>query len=248
MLRNAIAVDPGSIDARLALMNVYWASGDVAKAEAMVKEGLALQPGNELANRALAALYVATGRPKEAEAPLRALADSSTTAAPRLTLAEYYLRSGRSGEAIPLLNELVKDKEAHVPASILLARWEFANGRKTEAQKRIDEVLAKEPANAGVLLLKAQFLGADGKFDDALVRAQAAAAAAPRLPAPQYAIGMLYLQKRDSEQALKAFNEVLRLDPASADALLQVAKIQLELRFVGSCAESGGGRRAPAAG
>ena len=227
VLRKAIAADPGSIKARLALMNIHWASGDLAKTESVVKEALALEPRNELANRALAAFYVGTGRPKEAEAPLRTLADSATTAAPKLTLAEYYLRSGRSGEAIPLLNELVSDKDVHVPASILLARWEYTNGRKDEAQKRIDEVLTKDPANASLLLLKSQFLGADGKIDEALVRAQAAAAAAPRLPDPQYAIGMLYLQKKDTEQALKAFNEVLRLDPASADALLQVAKIQL---------------------
>ena len=227
VLRNAIAMEPGSVDARLALMSLFWASGDLVKAEALVKEALALQPKHDMANRTLAAFYMRSGRIKEAEAPLRILADAAKTVAPKLGLARYYLGTNRSAEAIPILNALAKQPEGLVPASMLLARVDYVDGRRAEAQKRLDQLLDQQPNNARVLLLKSQFLGADGRLDEALVRAQAAATADPRLSAAQYAMGLIYLQKNDRAQALKAFNEVLKLDPASMDTSLQVAKIHL---------------------
>ena len=227
VLRDAIKMEPGSVEARLGLANLYWASGNLAKTEALLQEALALQPTNLVGRRALATFYIRSGRPREAEALIKAIAESSRTIADRLGLAQYYLSTKRSAEAIPILEALAKEPKGLVPASLILARLDYAEGRREQAQKRLDELLAKEPQNARVLMLKAQFLGADGRFDEALGRAQAAAAADPRLPAAQYVIGLIYLQKRDSAQALKAFNETLKLDPASTDASFQVATIHL---------------------
>jgi len=227
VLRQAIKTEPGSVEARLGLANLYWASGDLAKAEALLKEALALQPAHVVARRALATFYLRSGRAEEAEAPIKAIAESSRTVADRLGLAQYYLSTKRSAEAIPILDVLAKEPKGQVPASLVLASWDYANGRREEAHKRLDELSTKEPQNARVLMLKAQFLGADGRFDEALGRGQAAAAADPRLPAAQYVIGLIYLQKKDPAQAMKAFNEALKLDPAFTGASFQVAKIQL---------------------
>ncbi len=227
VLRNAIAMDPGSVDARLGLANLFWATGDFAKAEASLNEILALKPAHEMANQALANIYLRTGRVKEAEAPIRTVAESTKTVAARLGLAQYYLGTNRRAEALPILDALAKEPEGLVPASMLLARVEYSDGKRTEAHRRLDQVLAQQPTNARVLALKAQLLAADGRLDEALVRAQAAATADPRLPTAQYVMGLIYLEKKDSAQALKAFNEVLKLNPTSMETSLQVAKIQL---------------------
>jgi len=229
VLRNAIAMEPGSADARMGLANLYAATGDFAKAEATLKEVLALKPGHEMAGRALANIYIRTGRIKEAEAPIRAVAESSKTVSARLALAQYYLGFNRSPEALPILNALVKEPDGLVPASMLLARVDYADGRRAEAHRRLDQLLAQQPNNARVLVLKTHFLAADGRLDDALARAQAAATTDPRLPAAHYVMGLIYLQKKDIVQALKAFNEVLKLDPTSAETSLQVAKIHLTM-------------------
>ena len=104
---------------------------------------------------------------------------------------------------------------------------DYADRRREQAHKRLDDLLAVSPSDARALLQKAQFLASDGRLDEALSRAQAAATTEPKLAGAHYAIGLIYLQKRDAAQALKSFNDVLKLDPNSIDASLQIAKIQL---------------------
>ena len=227
-LRRALAAKPESVEARVALAKLYLATREVAKAETELKDALRLQPKDPEANQQLAFVYLVSGRQKEAEGPLKLLADSGTGFRPKLELADYYLATNRSQDAVPILNELVKDKDGRAPASLMLARWEIANSQKDAAHKHLDDLLAQEAANADALLLKAQLLGSDGKVDDAIVKAQAAAAAASGRPDIAYTLGMLHLQKKDTQAALKAFNDVLVLKPGDPSASLQVAKLQLE--------------------
>jgi tetratricopeptide (TPR) repeat protein len=229
VLRAALAAKPDSVEARLGLVNIYWANRDLAKAEAVLKEALALQPKHQAANEALAKFYLLSGRANEAEVPLKTVAESGPALEPKLMLARYYFLANRGAEAVPILNELLKDKKGRAPASMLLARWEYyGNGQKEAAQKRLDEYLTQQPNDFDALLLKAQMLAGDGKVDEALAKAQAASVVKPREAAAPYAIGTLLLQKKDSEGALKAFNDALGLDPTRVDASLQIAKLQLD--------------------
>jgi tetratricopeptide (TPR) repeat protein len=226
-LREALAAHPESVDVKLALAELSLAGRDPAKAESILTEILARQPKDERANNLLFRIYMSSGRLKEAEAPLRSLAASSTTVVPKMVLANYYFMMDRSGEALPILKELVKDKAARTPATLMLSQWEYAHGQQDSARKRIDDLLTQEPKNADALLAKARLLGSEGQIDEALVKAQAAAAAAPKRPEAPYWMGMFYLQKKDSDLALKSFNDALALNPADPYASLQVAKLQL---------------------
>ena len=109
----------------------------------------------------------------------------------------------------------------------MLSSWAYANGQKDDAHKRLDDLLKLEPNNTRALVAKAELLARDGKLDEALVKAQAAAAASPTHPEPANLLGTLYLQKQDPELALKSFNDALALNPADPYASLQVAKLQL---------------------
>lgn len=229
ILREAVAVDPRSVNAHVGLARLFLATGDRSKAEASLKDALAIEPANLSANGYLASLYVRSGQANAAEAPLRVIAAKTKAPAARLALAQYYLATKRSAEAVPLLNELMKEREARTQATNTFAAWDYSEGRKDEAHKRLDQLLAQEPTNAAALLLKARFLAAEKRYDDALVRLNAAAAAAPQLAAVQYALGETYLAKRDQEQALKAFTEALKLDPQYSLASIQIARLQLAL-------------------
>jgi tetratricopeptide (TPR) repeat protein len=229
VLRNAITMSPQSVDARLGLANLRWGSGDIGETETLIKESLVLEPRHLLANRALAALYVRTGRSAEAERPLKVVAETAKTVGARLELAQYYLASGRTGEAEPILDALMKEPEGRVPATLLAARSDFFDGRRAQAQRRLDSLLTTNSKNPDALLLKAQFLLANGKPDEALQQARMAADADPRLAGPQFAMGLIYLAKADTDQALKAFNEALKREPFSVDPELQLARLHLSL-------------------
>ncbi len=92
--RRAIALEPSSVEAKLALANFLWAADRAPEAEATLKEAIAMQPQHLLANRMLGVLYIATRRIKEAEQPLKVVADISKAPAARFQLADYYIGVG----------------------------------------------------------------------------------------------------------------------------------------------------------
>ena len=177
--RKAIALEPASMDARLALANFLWAAQRAPEAEATLKEVLAKEPQHLLANRMLGVFYLSTRRVSEAEQPLKNVAEISNTPAARFQLADYYASVGRTKDASSLLSELSKDPASFAEAEMRLAALEYVQGRVPDAHKRLDAVLARAPNYAPGLVMKAQWLSRENKLDEALGRAKAAVAADP---------------------------------------------------------------------
>jgi putative PEP-CTERM system TPR-repeat lipoprotein len=223
----AVEVDPKSVTARLALANFYWAAGRAAEAEQSLTKASELDPKNVAANRALASFYISTNRAPEAEAYLKAVADTTKDGGSQMALAGYFVYMQRNADAIAILETLSKQKQTYATARTRIASIQYTDRKPAEAHKTIDEVLVQEPANVGALLVKAQFLLSEKKVDDALVRVKAAVAAAPRDPTAQYLLGTIYASKDDGDEAIKAFGEVLKLNPRAVSAQLQLARLNL---------------------
>ena len=226
-LRKAIELEPASVDARLALANFLWAAERAPEAEAILKEALAKEPQHLLANRMLAVLYVATRRTEEAEQPLKVVADISKTPAARFQLADYYVGVGRSKDAISLLTPLSADPATFVEAESRLAALDYTEGRVAEAHKRLDTVLTRMPKNAPVLVMKAQWLMTENKLDEALARARAAVEADPQSAAAYFALATAHDRRREVADAVKAYNEVLRLNPRAVAAQVELSRLSL---------------------
>ena len=127
--RKAIALEPASVEAKLALANFLWAAERAPEAEASLKEALAKEPQHLLANRMLAVLYVSTRRTNEAEQPLKVIADISKTPAARFQLADYYASVGRGKEAASLLTPLSSEPATFADAEARLAALDYTEGR-----------------------------------------------------------------------------------------------------------------------
>ena len=83
------------------------------------------------------------------------------------------------------------------------------------------------------MLVKARFLLVDGKADEALARARdAATRPIPTLAEAHYLVGIVRARRNETDEAIAAFSEVLRLNPRAAAAQLQIS--QLELRRGGA--------------
>ena len=66
----------------------------------------------------------------------------------QIVLADYYIASGRSKDAVPILQRIASVKEVRNAAELRLAEIDFREGRRSEAQKRLDDLLKREPNNA----------------------------------------------------------------------------------------------------
>jgi tetratricopeptide (TPR) repeat protein len=227
-LRRAINLAPKSIDAKLALSQFLLTSKRYAEAEQAIKEAQALDPQHLLTNRALAMLYLVTRRPEDAEAPMRVVAERSPGVKPRLILADYYMARGRFPEAVKLLTALAGNESSMAAAESRLAQIDYREGRRDEAHRRLDAVLNKVPTDVRSLIVKAQWLTTENRLDEALEKARAAVAADPRSAPAQYTLGVVSERRRDNATAIKAFTEVLAIDPRLSDAQVYLSRLNLE--------------------
>lgn len=226
-LKQAIVIDAKSVAARLALANFYWASRRTAEAETSFTEAVAIDPKNVIANRALAVFYVTTGRPKNAEGPLRAAADAAPELQPRLILADYYVSQKREADALPILIELAKRKEAFAAATIRRAGIEYQMGQRDRAYGLVQDVLKQEPKNIQVLVVKGGWQLAEKKTADALTTAQAAVAADPKSADAYALLGSVHMARRNAEEAIAAFSEVLRINPRAVNAQISLSELNV---------------------
>jgi len=225
--RKAIEVDPTSVAAHLALANFYWAAGKPAETVEALHLAFKLEPNHPLVNQMLALYLITVGKAGEAEPYFRKLAELSNDRTAKLALADYYIASGRSKDAVPLLQQLTSNKLARSGAELRLADLAFREGRREEAHRRLDELLTREPSNAAGLVLRGRALVAEGKVDAALTPLTAAVSADSSSAEAQFALGQAYLAQDDRERAIQAFNETLRLNPRAVRAHVELSRLEL---------------------
>ena len=134
--------------AHLGLANFYWAARKKDETARALVAAHKLEPDHPLTNRMLALFQIAIGKPAKAEPYLAKLAEDAKNTNAQIVLADYYIASGRSKDAVPILQRLASVKEVRNAADLRLAEIDFREGRRPEAQKRLDELLKREPNNA----------------------------------------------------------------------------------------------------
>jgi putative PEP-CTERM system TPR-repeat lipoprotein len=225
--KRAVEVNPKSEPAHLSLGNYYWASNQPAQAEREFKTALELNPKSIGANRALALLYVKQNKPSDAEPYLKAFADLSPDAGSKVVLADYYLEIKKTANAVSVLDALVKTKDGFIPSKIRLAAIAFSDNRRPEAYATLDEIFKVEPKNEQALLEKARFLLAERKPADVLPLTNTVVAINPSSVPGHYLHGMALQATSQYDEAIKAFQRVLQLEPTAVPAQVQLGAVYL---------------------
>jgi putative PEP-CTERM system TPR-repeat lipoprotein len=228
--RKAVAAAPTSVPARMALANFLWSSGRAPEAEQSLKDALALDPTNLSANRALGMFYVASNRAQEAEPYFQAIAATAKSTPATLSLADYYVVMQRFDDARKILTTLASNPTAYATATTRLAAIDATQGQRAQAESKLREVLDKYPKDASARLLSARLLVLDGKRDEALANANLVATQDPNAPAAAeayYLIGRIQTSLDRPEEAIKAYEEVLKRQPQPVAADLALAALHL---------------------
>jgi tetratricopeptide (TPR) repeat protein len=231
--RKAVAVAPKALGPRLALANLFWATHRQAEAEQALKGALQLDPLNLTANRALGTFYLASNRVPEAEPYFKAIAQTAKTPAAITGLADYYIAAKRPDDARNVLVDLAARDDGFAMATTRLAALDASQGQRAQALARLRKVLDKYPKDDQAGLLEARLLYADGKRDDAIAAANVVAANSPQARAVSAAyllIGSIEASRDRQDEAVKAFEEVLKRDPRPLAADLALATLYLDDR------------------
>lgn len=223
--KRALEIDPRSVEAILALANFQWSAGKMVDTEETLKRALAVDAQSVLTHRALATFYLGTQRTAEAEPHLKAVADSSAAAGPKLVLADYYRAMKMPDKATDVLRAVSTDPEAFVAAQTRIASIQYSGGHTDEAHRTIDAVFVKHAKDPQAHLVKARFLAASRQFDEALAHIKPAIAGAPGAPAAHLLAGSIYAQIGKADQAIDAFREVVKLNPRDPRAHAALGRV-----------------------
>ena len=198
-----------------------------AEAETAFREAAQIEPSNRLVNRALATYYLATSRTAEAEKFLLNLAEDDRDPTAAFALADYYVMVRRYDEAVTALTPLTADRGRGASARLRIARIKYLQNDVTQAYRIVDEVIAQNPGSSAALLTRARFLVGENKHAEALDLATRATQADKSSAEAQYILGTINMHLRRPEDARRAFNRVLELNPRAAAAQVQLANLEL---------------------
>lgn len=227
ILRRATETDPASIDARLTLANFYWVQGRLLDAEGELNAALRIDPKSVAANRAMATFFLGTQRVRAAESHLVTAVEGLGTTVARLTLADYYLSLGRSSDAERVLQVVASQPDGFGEARSRLAVLAYSAGRTKEAHQLLDDTLKSDRSNARALLTKAGFLLSENDPDRAFTLATAAMNADPDALPPRYMLASIHRMRRDLAAAERLYLEILRINPHSVAAQLELANLEM---------------------
>ena len=134
-----------------------------------------------------------------------------------LRLGETYRRKGDLANAISMLQQAQKSMPDNPVVLSTLALALDGSGRKAEARKIYESTLKADPDN-GVALNNLAFLIADsgGDLDQALTLAQRAKQVLPNTAEVSDTLGLIYLRKNLSDNAIDIFRDLVNKQPGQA--------------------------------
>lgn len=200
LYRLVLNIDPGNVDAWSWLAHVYrhqWEFGDRKNAPAMLvrarsaaMHALELDPANGDARSALAMMTPIYGHWAKAEADMRPVQEQGIRSV-YSRLARLLSDVGRSGEALSLMQQLMR-KSPENPR-----RWNFHiqllwdNGRIEEAETSLNAAMLRWPQHPMLWFTRLDFLAHTGRASDAIAFAADRGARPTGLPARAFALAEL---------------------------------------------------------
>jgi len=151
-----------SAKARVALAGLYLETGRSDEGERQLRAALDESPEDPDANRAYASLLVATDRCEDAEPYWLKVAAKSADDSGTLSLADYYVFSGRPDDALRVLTPLLRGRDEGGGAALRVASIYLDRGNWQAARRLIQQVLARQPDNDTALTLKDRIQPAAG--------------------------------------------------------------------------------------
>lgn len=226
-LKRAVEIAP-TAESHSSLANYYWAAGRLDEAKTHLNAAEALDAKDPRVVVALGLLALNAGNVAEAEQYFVRYSQLSTDGGTQLTLADFYLRYGKTSDARAILEKVAASNDRWaIPAQLRVAALDFEAGRKDEARQAIERILAAEPANELALLSKARLLMREEKFAEALTATEAVLSANKQSPTAYYLAALSQRALNDIDATIASYQQLLKLSPTQYVAILGLADAYL---------------------
>lgn len=146
-----------------------------------------------------------------------------------LTLARLYLRQGRSGRTIDLLEKLLEDDAGFTEGGLLLSEAYQEAGRSDDAASVVEGLVASGRPSSRALRRLGELYGGQGRWDEAIQVFEKAMARNPRDAAARRALADALLQVGSVARARDELRELTELRPNDGSTLYRLSEVELEL-------------------
>ncbi|WP_168170893.1 tetratricopeptide repeat protein [Rhodanobacter sp. C01] len=225
-LEVVVSDNPGFAEARRLFAGTKQALGDLAGAEAALREALAIDPGWAPTLATLGELLLNSGRAGEAEVVLqRACAGSPPYPRAALVLARYYNDTQRPAQAVEITARACAGGHADADLVSQHVTGLAALGRQGEAVATFRQAVAASPSNPLAAHALAMALDAANLPVEAEHVARQALTQGPPNAMLHYTHARSLIALNDFDQAETALRACLRLDPRQLDAHNHLARL-----------------------
>jgi tetratricopeptide (TPR) repeat protein len=216
-MKEAIAREPSSADARTALGTYYLAARQFDRAGEEFRKADELSPVNSQTRINLIDFYIATGKSAEA----RELLAETTKNAPDFLpawhrSAEVALNEKRSADARIAIDTVLKKNPEDLTGRVLLARLYLADRKTTEAKQELQRVIRSEPKYAQAHYQLALVHLAESNSAQARSELGEAVAADPDFTDAKLLLAQLNLQAKAYQAAIAQLEELVAKHPEKA--------------------------------
>ena len=147
----------------------------------------------------------------------------------QLALAQLYEQTQQPQKAIHALTKTL-DLNPHQPEVLYkLAYWHHQLGNKKQAQVSLGQLQKMKPDHLGGWLLKGEIAEREKQRDAAIEAYEQALTIDGNVLDPHYALGFLYQEQGNSQQAAQHFTKVIELAPQDPEAHLNLGVVLASL-------------------
>lgn len=203
-LKNVLAKNPDSGEARFLLGRALLDGGDPVAAEVELRKASELKYSADQITPLLARALLAQGQLKKLdELATTTIASPEGLADLKTTIAQSLAMQGKLDAARVAFEEAIAAKSDFAPALLGLARLKVAGNDVQGARTILDDILARDARNAHAWLFKADLLRAEGKHAEAISAYEKGIEINPRALTAHAALIMIHLRDRKPELAEK---------------------------------------------
>ena len=238
VLTEATPQATGTDAARVMLAELAFRDGKVDEASSRLESVLKGHPEDAMALLLRARIDLANHRTAEAMQSATRVADAQPDLAPaHQVLALAHLQSGNTALALTEAREALRLAPGFADAALLTAELELKSGSPRNAVDVMSAFVADSPAVPAAHALLGQAYLAAGDPVRATEAFRARAALLPGDAHGEYLVGLGLRGEGKRAEARTRFEQALRRDPGSSEALAQLASMSLEDKQPGAAIE-----------
>ena len=228
LVQEVLAENPRDNDALLLRGNLSMQGEDPAAAIGDLRAVLRDQPDAVPVLRALARAHVANHEPALAEETLqRAVSLSPLDPDVRVELTQLLSQAGKSEQALPLIEQTVRDSPTHIPAREMLVRLYLARADYAAARVAAEDLKTLAPTKAVGFYLAGIAAQSESRVADAQASFEKALQLQPEAADALAALARLHVMAGHPDRARAAVEQVVARDASNFAARNMLGELQL---------------------